>query len=93
MGVDAPTPTTSGGITAAQLKHFAEATYFQLLGYAGVSNERDVDLAQRLTRECKLATIPVSVFYADDPGHRVLRICFAKDDVTLGAAAAILCSL
>jgi hypothetical protein len=32
VGSDAPTPTTSGGITAAQLKHFAEATYFQLLG-------------------------------------------------------------
>jgi methionine aminotransferase len=68
-------------------------TYFQLLDYSAVSNEADVDLAKRLTRECKLATIPVSVFYEDDPGHRMLRICFAKDDATLQRAAEILCAL
>jgi methionine aminotransferase len=68
-------------------------TYFQLLDYSAISNERDVDLARRLTREHKLATIPVSVFYAEDPGHRVLRVCFAKDDTTLDQAAAILCAL
>jgi methionine aminotransferase len=68
-------------------------TYFQLLEYSAVSAERDVDLARRLTRERKLATIPVSVFYADDPGHRMLRICFAKDDATLHRAAEILCAL
>jgi len=68
-------------------------TYFQLLEYTGVSTERDVDLALRLTREQKLATIPVSVFYERDPGHRMLRVCFAKDDATLRAGAEILCSL
>jgi methionine aminotransferase len=65
-------------------------TYFQLLDYARVSDEPDVVLAQRLTREHKLAMIPVSVFYAADPGHRMLRVCFAKDDRTLRAAAGIL---
>jgi methionine aminotransferase len=68
-------------------------TYFQLLEYSAISNERDTDLARRLTREHKLATIPVSVFYAEDPGHRVLRVCFAKDDATLDKAAEILCAL
>jgi methionine aminotransferase len=68
-------------------------TYFQLLGYRRVSNEHDVALSKRLTRERKLATIPVSVFYETDPGHRVLRVCFAKDDGTLRAGAEILCGL
>jgi methionine aminotransferase len=68
-------------------------TYFQLLDYSAVSDEPDVDLARRLTCEHKLATIPVSVFYERDPGHRMLRVCFAKDDATLRTAAAILCAL
>ena len=68
-------------------------TYFQLLDYTALSDEQDVALALRLTREAKLATIPVSVFYAQDPGHRMLRVCFAKDDATLQTAADILCGL
>jgi len=28
-----------------------------------------------------------------DPGRRVLRLCFAKDDTTLARAAEILCAL
>lgn len=68
-------------------------TYFQLLDYSGWSNEADTELAVRLTREAKLASIPTSPFYETDPGHRVLRFCFAKDDETLAKAAEILCSL
>ncbi len=68
-------------------------TYFQLLDYSDVSDERDVDLAVRLTREAKIAAIPISVFYEHDPGHRMLRFCFAKDDDTLRRGAEILCSL
>ena len=43
--------------------------------------------------EAKIASIPVSPFYEKDPGHRVLRFCFAKDDDTLRHGAEILCSL
>ena len=68
-------------------------TYFQLVDYSAWSNERDTELAVRLTREAKLASIPVSPFYRIDPGHKVLRFCFAKDDETLARAAGILCSL
>ncbi|NBC22869.1 MAG: aminotransferase class I/II-fold pyridoxal phosphate-dependent enzyme [Gammaproteobacteria bacterium] len=68
-------------------------TYFQLVDYAGMFDEVDVALARRLTAEAKVATIPVSVFYQDDPGHTVLRLCFAKDDDTLRRGAEILCSL
>jgi len=70
-------------------------TYFQLLDYQAFSSEPDTELAVRLTCEAKIASIPVSPFYADaaDPGHHVLRFCFAKDDDTLRRAAEILCSL
>jgi len=68
-------------------------TYFQLLDYRRVSNETDIDLARRLTIEVGIASIPVSVFYAQAPELRVLRFCFAKDDATLTRAAEILCRL
>ena len=83
-------------------------TYFQLLQYGAVSEEPDVALAQRLTREAKLASIPISVFYSSNSGNsdaatsvleqsvrrqRYLRFCFAKDDETLARAAEILCAL
>ena len=67
-------------------------TYFQLLGYQRVSNEADADLALRLTREAKIASIPVSIFYDEQSAndHKVLRFCFCKDDDTLRRGAAIL---
>jgi methionine aminotransferase len=68
-------------------------TYFQLLDYSAFSNEHDVTLARRLTCEAGIASIPVSVFYAEPPDHKVLRFCFAKDDDTLQRGAEILCSL
>ena len=82
----------------------SQGTYFQLLDYSAVSNERDVELAHRLTVEHKVASIPVSVFYEALPepsatrggAHeesRVLRFCFAKNDATLERAAEILCRL
>jgi methionine aminotransferase len=71
----------------------SSGTYFQLLDYSNYSDEADADLAIRLTKQAKVASIPVSVFYQQDPGHRVLRFCFAKDDATLCAGAEILCSL
>ena len=71
----------------------ANGTYFQLVDYSALSDEADVALAKRLTREAKIATIPISVFYAEPPPQRYLRLCFAKDDATLERAAEILCQL
>jgi len=66
-------------------------TYFQLLDYRDITTEPDRRLAERWTREHALATIPMSVFYADPPRDQfLLRVCFAKDDATLEKAAAIL---
>jgi len=61
-------------------------TYFQLASYAGVSDEPDARLAERLTRELGVASIPVSAFHADARQDRVLRFCFAKSEDTLARA-------
>ncbi len=70
-----------------------EGTYFQLMSYKNISEEKDTDLAVRLTKEKKLATIPLSVFYSDKSDHKLLRFCFAKKDETLERAAEIICGL
>ncbi len=64
-----------------------EGTYFQLLDYSAITDENDFDFAVRLTKECKVASIPVSVFYEEKTDNKVLRFCFAKEEKTLEAAA------
>lgn len=58
-------------------------TYFQLADYSAISAEEDTEFAARLTREYKVAAIPVSVFYDKAPDQKVIRFCFAKHDDTL----------
>jgi methionine aminotransferase len=62
-------------------------SFFQCLDYSAITSENDVDLADRLTREIKVASIPVSVFYETNPGDKILRFCFAKEDEVLLEAA------
>jgi len=66
----------------------AAGTYFQLVDYGALSADADVDFADRLIREAKIATIPLSPFYAAPPKMTLLRLCIAKQDATLEAAAA-----
>ncbi len=68
-------------------------TYFQLMSYRNISDEPDTELAVRWTKEKKLATIPLSVFYSQKKDDRLLRFCFAKKDETLERAAEIISRL
>lgn len=68
----------------------AQGTYFQLLDYSKITDERDTDYAIRLTKENKVAGIPVSVFYHREIDNKVLRFCFAKKKETLDKALEIL---
>lgn len=68
----------------------SSGTYFQLLSYKGVSDKADVDFAVELTKQHKIASIPVSVFYHKKVDEKVLRFCVAKKEETLEQAAAIL---
>jgi methionine aminotransferase len=62
-------------------------SYFQLYSYSDISNESELEFAQRLTREYGVATIPVSAFYKTPVNNSVVRFCFAKKTETLDAAA------
>jgi methionine aminotransferase len=65
----------------------AAGTYFQLVDYGAISRAADVEFADRLIREAKVATIPLSPFYQSPPPMTLLRLCIAKRDETLEEAA------
>lgn len=77
----------------------SQGTYFLLLDYSAVSELNDVEFSHWLTQEVGVAAIPLSPFYQADflaeyhQKHKVLRLCFAKNDDTLLQAAEILCQL
>jgi N-succinyldiaminopimelate aminotransferase len=65
----------------------SQATYFLNVDLAPLGlNEDDETFCRRLVVEHKVAAIPVSAFYADDPVRSVVRFCFAKRDQTLDTA-------
>jgi methionine aminotransferase len=65
----------------------AAGTYFLLVDYGAISRASDAEFADRLIREAKVATIPLSPFYADPPRMTLLRLCIAKENATLEEAA------
>lgn len=68
-------------------------SFFQLADYSAISDEPDTEFAIRLTREAKVAVIPISVFYQNPPDQKVVRFCFAKNADTLSKAAERLLAL
>lgn len=65
-------------------------SYFQLLSYQNIDGIPDRQMAEKLTRELKVASIPISVFYRDRTDNHLLRFCFAKKEETLEKAGKIL---
>ncbi|WP_372792709.1 methionine aminotransferase [Lutibacter sp.] len=68
----------------------SKGTYFQLLNFKNITKESDYAFAIRLTKEQKIAGIPISVFNNENYDTKVLRFCFAKTEETLERAAEIL---
>lgn len=68
----------------------SSGTYFQLLRYSNITEAADTDFAIELTKNHKIASIPVSVFYHQKVDEKILRFCVAKKEETLIAAAKIL---
>ncbi|MEZ5504148.1 MAG: aminotransferase class I/II-fold pyridoxal phosphate-dependent enzyme [Halioglobus sp.] len=68
-------------------------TYFQLLDYSAITTEPDEQLAREWTRQYRIASIPVSIFYQEPPEQHYLRFCFAKSDQVLLEAAQRLCKI
>ncbi len=70
-----------------------EGTYFLLADYSAISDMDDVAFCEWMTVHAGVAAIPLSVFCADPFPHKLIRLCFAKQDATLDAAAERLCQL
>ncbi|WP_345830819.1 pyridoxal phosphate-dependent aminotransferase [Erwinia sp. HDF1-3R] len=70
-----------------------EGTYFLLADYSAISDLDDVAFCQWLTKEVGVAAIPLSVFCAGPFPYKLIRLCFAKQEATLDAAAERLCQL
>lgn len=68
-------------------------TYFMLADYSAISDLPDTEFCRWLTQHGGVAAIPLSVFYETPPQSRIIRFCFAKQDLTLDQAAEKLCRL
>jgi methionine transaminase len=71
----------------------AQGTFFQLLDFGALLPPGDVEFAERALTEARVATIPLSPFYAEPPKLSVVRLCIAKRDDTLDEASARLAGL
>jgi N-succinyldiaminopimelate aminotransferase len=66
----------------------AAGTYFLAIDLkASGIDMADADFAIRAVKECGIASIPFSAFYATPPETSLLRLCFAKHDATLDQGA------
>ncbi len=64
----------------------SKGSYFICAKYDRISDEKDVDLVTRMTKDFGVAAIPVSAFYENHTDNKVVRFCFAKKIETLEAA-------
>ncbi|MBD8873904.1 pyridoxal phosphate-dependent aminotransferase [Rhodanobacter sp. DHB23] len=67
--------------------------YFQLVDYSAIRDEDDLAFSRWLVERGGVAAIPLTPFCETAPGTRLLRLCFAKSDATMEAAAERLCKL
>lgn len=82
------------GLANSRLKVLpGQGTYFLLVDYSDVSDLDDVAFCHWLTEHIGVAAIPMSVFCAAPFPHKLIRLCFAKQEATLDAASERLCQL
>jgi N-succinyldiaminopimelate aminotransferase len=88
-GFQAARDRLTGRLTEAGLHVLpCQATYFINIDLARSGIEMDdVTFCQRLVREARVAAIPVSAFYGEEPVTSVVRLCFSKRPDVLDEAA------
>ncbi|MFZ5739554.1 MAG: aminotransferase [Pseudomonadota bacterium] len=65
----------------------SQGTYFLTVDLSPLGlNETDEAFCKRIVTDYKVAAIPVSAFYEEEPVTSVVRFCFAKNDRTLDTA-------
>lgn len=67
--------------------------YFQILNYSAISNLKDVEFAEMLIKDYKVAVSPMSIFYHDKVCRQQVRINLAVNYDNLVDAANILAKL
>jgi len=78
-------------LASTPLKYIpSSGSYFESYSYAAISNESDKVFAEKLVKDYGVAVIPMSAFYHNGTDNKVIRLCFAKKEATLEAAAACL---
>lgn len=64
-----------------------KGTFYQLLDYSNISEEKDTEFAKRVMEEYGVALFPLSVFYHDSIDNKILGFSFARDEAVLKEAA------
>jgi methionine aminotransferase len=65
----------------------SKGTFYQLLDYSKISDEKDTEFARRIMDEYGVALFPLSVFYHDSIDNKILGFSFARDEKVLSKAA------
>ncbi|GGC12932.1 aminotransferase [Parapedobacter defluvii] len=68
-------------------------TYFLVADYSAISDLPERIFCEILTKQYGVATIPIAAFYHQEINQHLIRICFAKRELTLQQAAARLKSV
>ncbi len=62
-------------------------TYFQLFDYSAITEVDDMSFSKYMVEKVGVAVIPISPFCGKRYNSKVVRMCFAKSDNTIAAAA------
>ncbi len=65
----------------------SKGTFYQLLDYSEISQEKDTEFARRIMEEFGVAMFPLSVFYHDSIDNNILGFSFARNNEILSKAA------
>ncbi|MEM6382590.1 MAG: aminotransferase [Pseudomonadota bacterium] len=77
----------AAGLNAAGLPTLqADGSYFLIADISGLGLGSDVEVAQRMTVEAGVTTVPMSAFYQENAPDHLLRFCFCKRDEVLDEA-------
>jgi len=71
----------------------AKGTFYQLLNFSNLSDEKDTEFARRIMDEYRVALFPLSVFYHDSIDNKILGFSFAREEKVLKEAALRLCKI
>ena len=66
----------------------SQGTFYQLLNYSNISDEKDLEFAERLMDKFRVALFPLSAFYHDSIDAKILGFSFALEDDILEEGAA-----